>query len=235
MKDDEVPHTPLMVAVVDSSDARLFIELSSYGADLVEARHALDLAIRGDEEGWPFADANAYLIGFAAIAYCRSILLSNVRGRLTDHIAVPPELIDIHEQVKSFRNGTIAHSQSELSVTYPVGVLDAATLEVRFIAAATVTSSLPRPVVRRFRTLVVAMEELLDGAILPIRARLEDRMRKADPRDLVAQPLPEVVEKFADEFNPRTKRPPYSKSHTIYWESVAGDGHPDSVDPSVSP
>lgn len=40
-----------VVAVPDSEDARLFVELSSYGADLAEASHALDLAIesRGDE------------------------------------------------------------------------------------------------------------------------------------------------------------------------------------------
>src|SRR5665647_2700324 len=86
-------------------------------------------------------DASAYLIGFAVVAYCRAILHSNVRGRLTDHIEVPAELMEIHNQVKTFRNATIAHSQSELSVTYPVGVLDAQTLEVRFVAGATVIST----------------------------------------------------------------------------------------------
>ena len=35
-----------VVTVPDSADARLFVELSSYGADLAEARHALDLAIK---------------------------------------------------------------------------------------------------------------------------------------------------------------------------------------------
>lgn len=112
---------------------------------------------------------------------------SNVRGRLTDHINVPAELKQIHEQVRTFRNATIAHSQSELSVTYPVGVLDAATLDVKDVAAAvTVVSSPPRLVVQRFRTLVVAMEELLDVATAPVRARLEIDLRQTDPRLLVA-------------------------------------------------
>jgi len=111
--------TPLVVTVGDSPDARLFVELSSYGSDLTEAQHALDLAIRGKEEGPPMIDASAYLIGFAVVAYCRAILHSNVRGPLTDHIEVPTELMEIHHQVKTFRNATIAHSQSELSVTYP--------------------------------------------------------------------------------------------------------------------
>lgn len=66
--------TPLVVTVRDPADTRLFIELSSYGSDLSEARHALDLAIQGDEEGYPYADARAYLIGFVVVAYCRTIL-----------------------------------------------------------------------------------------------------------------------------------------------------------------
>ena len=71
--------------------------------------------------GYPYADARAYLIGFVVVAYCRTILRSNVRGRITDHIDIPAELIGIHEQVKTFRNATIAHPQSELSVTSRLG------------------------------------------------------------------------------------------------------------------
>jgi hypothetical protein len=227
--------TLLLVTVGDSSDTRLFIELSSHGSDLAEARHALDLAIRGRDEGSALADASAYLIGFAVVAYCRTILLSNVRGRLTDHIDVPAELIEIHDEVRTFRNATIAHSQSELSVTYPVGVLDAATLEVADIAAVTVGSTLPWLVVQKFRTLVVAMEEGLDGAIQPVRARLESDLAQADPGVLVSGTRPEVLEKLAEEFNARTKRPPYPTGHTIYWERDAGDSDSRRLDQSTSP
>lgn len=227
--------TPRVVTVTDSSDARLFIELSSYGSDLTEARDALDLVTQVNEKGSPLANAHAYLIGFAVVAYCRTILHSNVRERLTDHIEVPAELIEIHNQVKTFRNATIAHSQSELSVTYPVGFLDPATLDVQGIAAVTLKQSLPQLVVQKFRTLVAAMEELLDAAIQPVRARLEITLRQTDPKVLVANKQPMVLEKFEDEFNPRTKRPPYPTSHTIYWQRVAGGGDAGSVASSTAP
>ena len=58
------------VMVPDSVDARLFVELSSYGADLSEARHALDLASEGGGDS-PLRAASAYLIDFAGLAYCR--------------------------------------------------------------------------------------------------------------------------------------------------------------------
>lgn len=108
MNDGDDLRTPLMVTVSDSADARFFIELSSYGADLAEARDALDLALHGKVEGSPLGDAWAYLVGFAVVAYCRTILHSNVRGRLTDHVAVPEEHIAVHDQVRSFRNATRA-------------------------------------------------------------------------------------------------------------------------------
>ena len=70
----------LAVMVEDSPDTRLVIELSSYASDLTEAHHALDLAIQGQDPGSPLADASPYLIGFAVVAYCRTISHSNVRG-----------------------------------------------------------------------------------------------------------------------------------------------------------
>lgn len=235
MNDGDGRRNPLMVPVRDSPDARLFIELSSYGADLTEARHALDLAAQSTEEGSPLADARAYLVGFAVVAYCRTILHSNVRGLLTDHVTVPSGLIAVHDQMRAFRNATIAHSQSELAVTYPVGVLEADTREVQFVAAATIVSSLPLPLVERLRNLVVAMEQLLDAAIQPVRERLEEGLRAMDPRELAAGKQPKVLEKLAAEFEPRTKRPPYPTSHTIYWEPGAGDDQSGSVQPRTSP
>lgn len=89
--------TPLTVILPDSPDARLFIELSSYGSDLAEARHALDLAVHGQQAGSASADAAPYLVGFAVVAYCRTVLHSNVRPRLTDHVDIPVELIDVHD------------------------------------------------------------------------------------------------------------------------------------------
>ena len=113
--DDGQPFVAIPVG--DSSDSRLFIELSSYGSDLAEARHALDLAIRGFKEGSELADASRHLVGLAVVAYSGAVLYSNVRGRLTDHGDIPDELIDVQDRVKAYRNATVAHSQSELAVT----------------------------------------------------------------------------------------------------------------------
>ncbi|EWS99768.1 hypothetical protein N865_20855 [Intrasporangium oryzae NRRL B-24470] len=217
MDHSDGPAASLVLGVADSADTRLFIELSSYGSDLKEASHALDLAMQGLQGGSPLADASVYLIGFAVIAYCRTFLHSNVRRPLTEHVRVPPELEQVHEQVRTFRNATIAHSQSELSVTYPLGFLDPATLELAHLSGVTISSTLPEHVMDRFRRLVDVMTEQLDVVIEPVRARLEYRLRKTDPHLLLAGPRPELPAKFAEDFNPRSKRAPYPTGQTLYW------------------
>lgn len=210
--------------VEDSRDTRLFIELSSYGSDLTEAHHALDLAIQGDGPDSTLAHASPYLIGFAAVAYCRTISESNVRGRLTDHVGVPDHLMDVHEQIRTFRNATVAHSQSELSVTYPMGFIDSVTGEVAHVSAVTMITPLPPVVAQKFRTLVEAMTDQLDQAIEPVRARLEAGLRRADPHVLLAGKRPEVLNKLAREFNPKSKRKPYPTRQTLYWEQGVSGG-----------
>jgi hypothetical protein len=122
MHDADAERSLLVVAVPDSPDARVFVEMSSFGADLSQASHALGLAMDATDD-----DVREFLLGYAVVAYCRTVMPSNVRGPLTDYISIPDGLRDVHDQVRSFRNGTIAHSQSDLSVTYPVGVLDSLT------------------------------------------------------------------------------------------------------------
>lgn len=209
--------------VGDSPDSRLFVELSSYGSDLAEARHALDQAIRGFEEDSELADASRHLVGLAVIAYCRAVLHSNVRGRLTDHVDIPDELADVHARVKAYRNATVAHSQSELAVTYAVGVLDADTLRVRDVTGATVLVPLPNRVVRDFLILIDVMEAQLDEAIEPVRRRLMKKLADMDRSQVEAAVRPEITEKRAHEFNPKTRRPRYPTGHTVYWDVAAGD------------
>lgn len=192
----------VVVLVGDSPDSRLIIELSSYRSDLAEARQALDLAIQGLEEGSVLADATRHLVGLAVVAYCRTALLSNVRGRLTDHVDIPDELIDIHDRVKTYRNATVAHSQSELAVTYAIGVLDADTLKVRDATGATVLVPLPDRVVHEFRALIDFMEGRLDKAVEPVRDRLTKRLAEMDRRQLEAAVRPEIQEKWAPRVQP---------------------------------
>lgn len=221
MAEVEDPATPLVVMVEDSPDARLFIELSSHAADLTEAHHALELALQERDPESTLADASPYLIGFAVVADGRSILHSNVRGRLTDHVDVPDRLTDVHEQIKSFRNATIAHSQSELSVTYPMGFLDPSTREVSHVSAVTMTSTLPIAVTQRFRILVEAMIDQLDLAIEPIRTRLEDHLRQSNPDALLTGARPTVLTRAADDFEPRSKRTRYPTRQTLFWDQNA--------------
>lgn len=214
--DEGEARRPLIVAVEDSPDARLFIELSSHAADLTEASAALDWALRPAQND-PVADVKPYLIGFAAVSYCRCFLHSNVRTPLGDYINIPPGMSETHEAIKAFRNQTIAHSQSELTVTYPVGVLDAKTMEMQFVSALTVSSTLPDSIARDFAGLIGAVLDLLEDVIDPVRGRLEEVLRTVDAESLIAAG-PRAIDKMADDFRPRSKRARYPTSHTFYWD-----------------
>ena len=225
MGHDEEAKPFTVIPVGDSPESRLFIELSSYGSDLAEARNALDLAVQGFEEGSVLADASRHLVGLAVIAYCRTVMHSNVRGRLTDHVTVPDELVDVHEQVKTYRNATVAHSQSELAITYAVGVLDSDTLKVRDVAGLTVVVPPPDRMVLEFRGLIDNMEGRLDDVLEPVRASLLQTLAGVDRSQLAAAARPEIQEKWAHEFNPRTKRARYPTGHTVYWNLMADAPH----------
>lgn len=209
-----------IVMVPDSEEARSFIELSSYGADLSEARHALDLAIMSRGQGSQLEDAAAYLIAFAVVAYCRTYFPSNVRKPLTDHIVIPAEYSDIHAMVGAFRNTTIAHSQSNLATTFPVGFLDAATLRVRDVAAMTVSQTLPPRVVDRFRELVEAADDLLFEVTEPVRQRLVENLNGSDlARMMDVGGQLRIVDATDADFAPRTRRRPYPTAQTVYWSA----------------
>ena len=214
-----------IVTVPDSADARLFVELSSYGADLAEARHALDLTIKSRGEGSQLEDAGAYLIAFAVVAYCRTYFHSNVRKPLTDHIAIPDELLDIHQLVGAFRNTTIAHSQSNVATTFPVGVLDASTLRVRDVSAMTASQTLPPPLVELFRELVETVDDRLFEVTEAVRQRLAEQLSRADLARMVDEGGQlKIVDATDEDFTPRTRRRPYPASHTWYWSATSQTG-----------
>ena len=204
--------------VDDSDDARLFIELSSHAADLVEARDALRHALRSaPDPDSPVRDAERSLVANAAMAYCRTFFPSKVRRPVTHYVDIPQELAATHQLVAAFRNRTIAHSQSDLSVTYALGVLDAETLEVLDVTAPSISSPMPPGQVRNFLHLVTTVEERLDEVIEPIRMRLTERLADADrPALLKDGQKPTVRALPAVEFDSRTTRPPYPASHPVY-------------------
>jgi hypothetical protein len=207
------------------------VELSSYGADLAEARHALELAIAARGEGSQLEDAAAYLISFAVVAYCRTYFPSNVRKPLTDHIEIPDDLSDVHRLVGAFRNTTVAHSQSKLATTFPLGVLDGETFRVRDVTAATVSQTLPPSLVEHFHELVATADDLLFEVTEPIRQRLVKHLSGFDLETMVLEGGQlQTVEAMDTDFNPRTKRGPYPTSHTVYWSAMSPGS--DSPDPT---
>lgn len=202
----------------DSEDARLLIELSSHAADLVEARTALELALQSmsDAES-PLQDAERSLVANAAMAYCRTFFHSKVRRPMTAFVEIPEALSDTHELVAMFRNRAIAHSQSDLSVTYAFAVLDAETLDVVHVMAPTISSPMPLAQVRNFLDLVNAVEKRLDEVIDPIRERLILNIAAADRAALVKEGrAPEIRVLAAAEFGSQRTRPPRPTSHPIY-------------------
>jgi hypothetical protein len=222
--DEELPHF-VVVPVGDSPESRLFIELSSIGADLAEARHAIDLAARSLEESSALDEARQHLVGLAVIAYCRTVLHSSVRRRLTDFVAVPDGLANVHDQVRAYSNATVAHSQSELSVTYAVGIIDSETLEVRDVAGPTVLMPLPDRLVLQFRDLIDAMENRLHEVLEPVRATLINTLTEMDADQLLASAGPEIQARWAHEFNAKSKRARYPTGHAVYWNRVGEAPH----------
>ena len=144
-----------------------------------------------------------------------------MRKPLTTHIEIPVEFAEIHPLVGAFRNTTIAHSQSELSTTFPVGILDAGTLRVRHVTAATYSQTLQPPMVSRFLELLEAVDDLLFEAIEPVRQRLIEKLGGSDRAAMVASGVRTVVINATDaDFDPRTKRLPYPISHKLHWSST---------------
>ena len=205
--------------VDDSDDARLFIELSSYAADLVEARDALGRALRSmADTNSPLQDTERSLVANAVMAYCRTFFPSKARRPVTYFVEIPQALSATHELVAKFRNRTIAHSQSDLLITYAVGVLDAETLEVLDVTAPSISSPMPPDQVRNFICLVDAVAERLDEVIEPTRMRLMGRLASADRAALIKdgpRPTPRVL--LAAEFNSSTTRLPYPTSHPAHF------------------
>ena len=207
--------------VPDSADARLFVELSGYAnADFTEALYALQAAIKIEDAGDPDILAR-HLIEFAVVAYCRAFFPSNVRGRLSEHVSVPAEFAQLHGEVCAFRNTTVAHSQSELSTTWPIFLIDqSGDPYVRDVMAANIAQTLPIARVARLIALIEVLIERIDEILDPVRERLLAAARSRpspDPSSI----SPGIEHQLDDHFNPRTRRKPYPTQQTLYVSVVS--------------
>ena len=92
------------------------------------------------------------------LSHYRTFFPSKVRTAITSFVQVPAELSATHDLVARFRNRTIAHSQSDLSVTYPIDILDAKKLNVLDVSAPTVCSTTRT---ERVNSLITVIDELV--------------------------------------------------------------------------
>lgn len=202
--------------VPDSEDTRLFIELSGYAnGDLTPALQALESALAFEDAG-DTEMVSRFLIEFAVVAYCRAFFSSSVRGRLSDHVAVPARFTQLHDTVCAFRNTTVAHSQSELSTTWPTLVIDQSDEPfIRDVWASNVSQTLPLTLVRQLAALIEELIDSIDALLESVRGRLLADARAQDVPETPAT-LPGVKQELDSSFNPRTRRKSYPTQQTFY-------------------
>lgn len=209
----------MVVPIGDSPDTRFFIELSSHAADLAEARNAGKLAL-GAIEGSPLEVAKPALIGYAVIAFCRTILPSKVRRPLTKLVGMSGEMEATAKAIRMFRNRAVAHSQSDLSTTHAVALLEPGTARIRDVCAATVNVTLPDDLLEGLIDLIDALEARIDEVLAPVRQRLDAGLAAIDPECLIASATTlDVRHKSVAEFNALSTRRPYPRSQVLYWTS----------------
>ncbi|GGI45814.1 hypothetical protein BCL57_001547 [Agromyces flavus] len=191
------PHFSLLL---DTPDTRRYLELMHFaGGDLSPAASALELAERcrdADE-----IDMAGFLVDAAVVAYCRAFVPSKVRSTLDRHIEIPSAFVDIHERIRAYRNTTVAHSQSELSTTWPLVVTTSEEPGRRCIWTPTISQWLPPDVTDEFVRLVHAVLEKVEVLAEALRIRLEDEIQDVE----LAAPKPLDFE-LERNFSARTTR-----------------------------
>lgn len=196
----------------DTADSRLLAELTSYADDLSEASHAIDLALEAGSQSPLWQPMTSY----AVIAYMRAFANSKVRSGLLAHIEVPDDLQGTHDMIRGYRNTTIAHSQSELSMSLPLVAL---TREgtVRQVVPITIRHDLPPSAARRIADAVDRMGALVSDLIRPIADGLTAQYRDATAATIAGWPTPELDHERADRFTADSKRT-HSPRFVAYWD-----------------
>jgi hypothetical protein len=209
------PRQPVTV-LPDTSDTRLLVELTSHASDLSEASHTLARALsegEGSELWLP-------LTSHAVTVYIRPFILSKVRRRLDEMSEVPPmpnELQVVHDVIRTYRNTTIAHSQSNLNMPLPLALLDGEGRGVN-VAGVSLIHPMPLAMAERFADLIAAMEDVVEQATQPVLERLRDWLKDQDPETIGAWRIPEFIDARDVDFTAAHKRNPKPRFNT-YWRS----------------
>lgn len=200
----------------DSPDARRFVELSSYAADLTEAHSAIELALRAFADGEPLADAHAHLVGYGAVAYCRPFFSSKVRTSMTRAEYVPAEFDDLHTLITDYRNRRVAHSHSDLSSTFAFVGVDGKGIRPGVIAV-TAAQELPVPSLERWLPLIDHLLDRIDEQLTELESRIVTTVASIDSdvvRSWPSMPTREV--RPFEEFSAGNSRGRYPTGWTAY-------------------
>ncbi|WP_156376834.1 hypothetical protein [Yonghaparkia sp. Root332] len=202
----------------DSVDSRLFVELASYAADLLEASAAIDLAFRSRADDGPLDDATGFLIGYAAMAYCRTYFPSKVRRPMTDYVSIPTEHGAVHALITDYRNRRVAHSHSQLASTFAVIVLDANGSPRPGVFGLTTSQVLPPEVLDAWAELITVLSDRLGELQNEVEARLNAVIAATDREEIRRWPAgPAVSAQFSTDFTARDSRSRYPDTWTEFW------------------
>lgn len=138
----------------------------------------------------------------------RPFIHSNVRRRLDEMLdapAVPPSMKWLHEVIRQYRNTTIAHSQSNLALPFPVVLLDDAGKPTK-VAPVSLINQMPMAIAERFADLVAAMEDAVDHATQPVLDRLHAWARNRTAEEVITWDPPEIGHEAALNFSARERR-----------------------------
>ena len=214
-----------LAVLPDSPDARRLVELSSHLNDLSDADHALSapLQLAEDDPLW------SALTGYAATAYMRAFLPSQVRRRLLEIVRIPAERVALHDTIHEFRNTTVAHSQSELVMVVPLAVLNESGT-VRVVTDMVVSQALPQRTAEAFELLIADVIEVVENAAQELIERLRLRYADADAATIASWPDPEIRHELDNAFTAATKRR-HAPAFTLYWRQ----GDPATKQPATAP
>lgn len=198
----------------DGPETRLLVALTSHASDLSEAAHTLRNAFEAGEgsELW------LPLTSHAVTAYIRPFIHSNVRTRLDEMPGIPallPTLAVVHEVIRKYRNTTVAHSQSELTLPLPVAFLDAEGRGVK-VSGISIIHPMPLAIAESFSDLISVMEDIVDQATQPVLESLRTWLQSQAPETIKDWDHPEFLHATESDFSAanRRKRAPRFRA---YW------------------
>jgi hypothetical protein len=196
--------------VPDSPPVRRFIAAASHMHDLREAKQAIQSAALAED-----SKVARYLRIYAVVAYGRTYG-SRARPDLSTYVAMSDADAALTARLKVLRNKAAAHSENDMTVTFPVMDLeraDEATVTVERILAVTLGSPIPAPFVIAFGEMLDRLIEQLTDALEPMKAMIAAELTQEQLVSVHRSPeRVQLVPARVDEWEPTDRRPDYPAS-----------------------